>query len=204
MGRVRIDDNLNVTNPVFWSYNKESQDPEEVIKDKFLLNFKGFCAQSPLLKSLMETNLPANFDYLISSFTDNCIYISKSDVLNIINDLFPSDAKRAKMILEVIVDYTGVTLHFIPIKKSTSVFECTAKTDFVNFGNGHCSRIVPNSGFSIYLTYFYNILLDGFDEYDFVKLKFRNDINRPIILQGKNEARNKTETHWAIAQIMLQ
>ncbi|MCX8074129.1 MAG: hypothetical protein N2749_00895 [Clostridia bacterium] len=206
IGRITINDNLPLTTPVFWLYTEEeNQNINEFNAEKFLLNIGKYTKSQSVLAELMKNNFPMKINYFFNRYTENCFFFNRIELIDFIVNQYDSQAKRAKIVMNISTDYDNILIHCKPIKKSISVKESLISLKMF------CSpiyqtkiRTEKNSMCSINAFYVYEILTNSLNCYDIVGIKFRTDANCPVILFGQDKNNNKPEIFWAIAQTSCQ
>lgn len=203
IGRVEIKDNLPIISPIFWSYTEEEhQNISEINAEKFLLNIGRYTKNNSVLAELARSNFPIKINYFFSRYTENCFFFNRQALIDFIESQYSSQAKQAKICVNISTMYDDIIIHCKPIKKSTSVRESsTTLKMFCSPINQTKVRSELGSVCSINAFYICEILKNSLCYYDIVGIKFRPNQECPVILFGQDKKDNKPNIFWAIAQI---
>jgi hypothetical protein len=198
IGRIKICDNLPIKDPIFWSYGRDGE-INRPIRDKFMLNTKGYVERNSDIKQLFETGFPQNFDHYLNRVSEVNFYIRKQDILLAIEEKDLSQAKRNKMKLTIITDYDGVHFYIEPIKitKAMNMFFHFDLSYFVYPGTYQKLRIDLDSRCCVNLFFFSEVVFNGFQEYEIIRIKYGE--KSPLVIEGKSA--EKSEVFFAISQI---
>jgi hypothetical protein len=139
------------------------------------------------------------FDHYLNKAPANDFHIRKKDLLDHLDSQGLSSAKQNKMKIQIGSALTDVTFNAEPIKWTKAMdspfsFELPR---FVYPGTYQKSNIDKNVVCSINLLSFYEIIANGFTEYEIIRIKYDNA--GPVVIEGK--ARNKSEVFFAVSQI---
>jgi hypothetical protein len=201
IGRIRVDDNMPLDEPIFWSYNKSSENVVKAIADKFLLNVRGYCSPSPIIYNIFNNFFIDNLDVFFNRFSSNVAYIRKNDLLSLIDTHYAErDTKKMKVLVSMNIGPEKLNLQFNPLRPSVrnvsfedsiNLFTMPSRAGNVKTDGGTCT---------MNLFYLYELLSNSFDEYEVVGIKYKADDKVPIVIFGKNRHSEKPNIYWAVAQ----
>jgi hypothetical protein len=205
IGRVTISDGFPLQDPVFWSYiAEESENINRINTEKFMLNIGKYTGNQQILSELIKTNFTIKVNYFFSRYTENCFFLNRREIMDYIHGEYGSQAKKAKIMLNISAKYDDVFIHSKPIKKSTSVFESRTTTKMFCSPLNHTKiRVEEGSFCAINALYLYEILENSLYHYDIIGIKFRPNLDCPVIIFGQDKKGEKPEIFWAIAQTIL-
>lgn len=199
IGRIKVYDNIPVNNPIFWSYDRDGE-IDRLTRDKFILNTKGAIHSDPFIQNVINNGFTDSFDYYLNRSIENNFYIKKQDLVSFIEDKDLSKAKQNKLKIEVHPMSSGIKLHISPINKTKAMDQsfCYTVQFFTYPGTYDRINIDGETNFTVNLFFLYDVLLNGFSNYDIIKIKYSK--TNPIVISGK--AANKSEVSFAISQII--
>jgi hypothetical protein len=201
IGRMRIDDNMPIDEPIFWSYNRDSENVVRFIADKFLLNVRSYCTPNPILYTIFNDFFIDNLEAFFNRYASNVIYIRKDDLLSIIDAHYEErDAKKTKILVSMQADASKLYLNFNPIKPSVRNQPFESSIDLFTMPSRAGSVKTDGSICTVNLFYLYELLKNSFEEYNVVGIKYKNDDKVPVVIFGKNGRAGKPEINWAVAQ----
>ena len=195
VGRIRVNDNVPVTQPMFWSYNESDS-----LGLRFMLNYKGYCTPSEEATNLFSENFTNNLHSFFNKSFSTSVFIRRQDMLNELDELYGKrDATKIKTHVKLSVDSKyQLVMDFVPVKATPKNKPARREIGLfinpVNRGN-----LIARSGdyCSVNVFYLHSILKNTMSEYDIIGIKFNNDLS-PVVLYARNN--NASIVHWAISQ----
>jgi hypothetical protein len=203
VGRVLVDDNSPIYEPMFWGYNTQEADQASGLK--FLLNYKNYCVPNDKAINVFNENFIRNLHKFFNKETTTSIFIRKNDLFDYMDSVYGKKEvtkMQTYVTMQVLPSYQ-LQLDFAPLKitprrqpRSTEIPLYISPRDKGNL------RADNRDSCTISVYYLHYILKHTMKDYDVIGIKYSSSPYSPVIVYAKNNNdKSKTNVYWAISQI---